>query len=148
MSGSVPNRWMRLRQPAGFTPADFDCFCAHTEAFVSYSRSWLQNWHRVPGRTDHPKVEYLFFPPEMSQDRQVLSLPIGGASTLSTRAALENGSSYMLWQFMPAQCMEGLEEGFTEALASTESAQTNWRLPSQSVGFVNANPELRRRYAR
>jgi hypothetical protein len=144
---SVPNRWMQLRQPAGFTPEDFDCFSAHAEAFASYARAWLQNWRRAPGRSEHPNIEYFFFPTEISEDGRVVSLPLGGSSTLSTRAALENGSSYMLWQFLPARCMEGLEEALTETLDSATGPQTNWRLPNQSIGFVNANPELRKRYA-
>ena len=145
---TAPNRWMRLRRPGGFTAADFDCFSAHSEAFVAYAQSWLKNWHRKPGETDSARVEYVFFRPEISEDKTVVSLPIGGQTVIGTRAALENGSSYMLWQFLPANCMEGLEEGFTETSSATEGEQTHWRQPFKAIAFVNADPALRARTVR
>ena len=67
---------------------------------------------------------------------------------MGTRAALENGSSYMLWQFLPSNCMESLEEGFTETSSSTNGEQTNWRQPFKAISFVNADPALRARMLR
>jgi len=149
MQGTLaPNRWMRLRRPVAFTPQEFDCFCAHTSAFAAYAGTWLQNWNRIPSHAKHPSIVYIFFPPELSRDRLVVSLPIGGESTLSTRAALENGSSFMLWQFLPVQSMAGLEEGLTETIDRVKGPTTNWRLPSQAIGFANAMPELQQRGAR
>jgi hypothetical protein len=148
ISTLAPNRWMRLRRAVPFPQEEFDCFCAHALAFAAYASTWLQNWSRIPAHSKHPSVEYAFFPPEVSQDRLVVSLPIGGASTLSTRAALENGSSYMLWQFLPTKSMEGLEEGLTETIDPAKGPVTSWRLPSETIGFANASPEFRQRVAR
>jgi hypothetical protein len=145
---TAPNRWMRLRRPAGFTDKDFDCFSAHTEAFVAYAQSWLKNWHRQPRATKSPRFEYIFFPPEISTDKTVVSLLIGGMTSVSTRAALEDGSSFMLWQFLSMNCMDGLEEGITETIDPRFGERTNWRRPFTAISFVNANPELRARMLR
>jgi hypothetical protein len=145
---AVPNRWMRLRRLGGFTAEDFDCFSAHTEAFVAYAQSWLRNWHRQPRAASSPTIEYVFFPPEISDDGTVVSLPIGGQTSLGTHAALENGSSFMLWQFLSMTCMEGLEEGITETIDSRFGERTNWRQPFTAISFVNANPEFRARTLR
>ena len=137
---------MRLKRPIPFTSQELDCFCAHVSAFAAFANTWLQNWSCIPANSKHPRTEYIFFPPEASKDGFVLSLPIGGESTLSTRAALENGSSYMLWQFFPAQSLVGLEEGLTETTDSAKGPVTNWRALSQAIGF--ANVALRERVAR
>jgi len=147
MNPSVgPNRWMHLRQPADFSAEMFDVFCASAEIFVAHARALLKNWRRLPNNEDHPQIEYVFFPPELSKDCQVASLPIGGGSTLGTRHSIENFCSYMLWQYLPIPFMEGLDEGLTETIDSTQGPKTYWRLPAQGIRFTNADPELRRRF--
>lgn len=144
-SAESPNRWMHVRQPAGFSPETFDVFCASAEIFVAHARALLKNWRRLPDNEDHPPIEYVFFPPELSDDRQVASLPIGGRSTLGTRLSIENLCSYMLWQYLPMHFMEGLDEGLTETIDSAQGPKTYWRLPASAIHLTNADPELRRR---
>jgi hypothetical protein len=144
----APNRWMRLRQPARFTDDTFDVFCASCESLKGYANALLANWHRFPGHSTHPSVAYTFFSPELSADRTIASLPIGGGQLLGTRVAIENMCSYMLWQHLPMEFMEGLEEGLTETIDPSKGFQTNWRLPSPSIGFIKADPELRKRFSR
>ena len=139
---------MRLRQPAGFSNEVFEVFCASCESFKAYANALLANWHRLPGKANHASITYTFFPPELSSDQTIASLPIGGGQNLGTRAAIENVSSYMLWQHLPMEFMEGLEEGLTETINPLNGLQTYWRLPAQSIGFVSADPELRKRYSR
>lgn len=135
---------MLLRQPAGFNSETFKIFCADCEVFAAYCRALLKH-QRLFGRgPGHPEIEYVFFPAEISEDRTIVSLPIGGNSSLATRSELENTASFMLWQHLPMAFMEGLEEGLRENLSGTLS--TSWRLPSPSIGFIKADPELRNRY--
>lgn len=145
MATDVPNRWMRLRQPRGFSDLEFDVFRASCEIVAAYADSLLANWRRLPLRGNDAPVSYVFFPPELSADRTVASLPIGGAQTLGTRAAIENFCSFMLWQHLPMRSMDGLEEGLTETIDPEQGPSTHWRLPMKEIGFLNADPEWRKR---
>jgi hypothetical protein len=141
----MPNRWMRLRRQEGFTDEAFGVFCASADVLVAHASALLRNWAALHPRQGESIAEYVFLPPEMSEDRTMLSLPIAGTPTVGTRAAIENGLSYLLWQHMSFRVMEGLEEGITETLVADVGPVTNWRTPAQSIGFVNADPEFRRR---
>lgn len=141
-----PSRWMCLRQPKGFNAEMFDVFVSSSEIFVAYVNASLRNWNTIKRRPGTTFVEYVFFAPELSRDRSIASLPIGGSSTLDTRSAFENGASFMLWQHLPSEFMDGLHEGLTEDFGHGESE--NWRIPAPSIGFSNASPQLRQRYNR
>ena len=139
-----PNRWLHLRRDDGFTEELFDVFCAGSEVFVAHAIALLRVWRRLPWNRSHPEIEYAFFPPELSPDRKVATLPIGGPSTVGTRAAIENGLSYLLWQHIPAKFMAGVAEGLTETLDSSSGSQTSWRAPATGITFSNTDPELRK----
>jgi hypothetical protein len=62
--------------------------------------------------------------------------------------AIENLCSFMLWQHLPMAVMEGLDECFEETAESGFGPLTNWRLPTPSIGFISADPQLRKRYMR
>jgi len=141
---STPNRWLHIRQPAGFSAEMFDVFKANAEIFIAHANALLSVWHRFPGNSVAPR--YSFFPAELSQDLTVATLPIGGESTLGARAAIENANSYLLWQHFPMQFMEGLEEGLTETFDQSVGSTTNWRTPAPSITFMHADPEFRRRF--
>lgn len=40
-----PNRWLHLRNPAGFTPEAFERFRAHCRVFRAYVEAVLKDWH-------------------------------------------------------------------------------------------------------
>ena len=144
MDASGPNRWMHLRQPEGFDPHMFEIFRASCDIFAEYCRATLRH-QRLFGRDpEHPHIEYIFFEPEISEDRTIVSLPIGGNNSLSSRNELENMASFMLWQHLPGAFLEGLEEGLRDN--TTGEYTTNWRLPNPRIEFIKADPELRRRY--
>jgi hypothetical protein len=128
-----PDRWLHLRHPSGFSAEQFALFVAHAAIFRAYAEALLQNWQSLPFNAGHPSVSYVFFPPTLSTDRLVASLPLGGARTLGTRARIENLSSYMLWQFFQPEFLKDLEEGVTETIDSSAGPCTNWRPLSRAL---------------
>jgi hypothetical protein len=121
---SAPNRWLHLRHPDGFDERAFGQFRAHCRVFRAYVNELLQNWEDI-GAGNYEAPAYEFFEPEISADRTIVTLPIGGASVLGTHARIENGSSHMLWRFFRPSFREKLEEGITENIG--HGNQTNWR---------------------
>lgn len=140
----APNRWMHVRRADGFTDELFDVFVAGSEVLVAHANALLSVWHRLPSNADHPRINYTFYKPYLSADRKTATLPIGGSQTLGTRAAIENGLSYLLWEHIPGRFMEGIDEGLTETIDSSKGPQTFWRAPATGIAFMNADPELRK----
>ena len=143
MATSAPNRWTLLGHPDGFSPESFAIFRTSCDVFAAYCRATVQHQEVFGRGPEHPPIECVFFPPEISKDAKIVSLPIGGVSSLATRSSLEDMASYMLWQHLPVEIMTGLEEGLKENI--TGEYTTNWRLAAPSIGFIKADPELRRR---
>jgi hypothetical protein len=135
--GEGPNRWLRLRRPGGFSDADFQLFEVQARLLVAYATELLAEWTAL-GKGAPPAYE--FFPAVLSDDRTVASLPIGGANSLGSRAEIENGASWMLWQFFSREFMVGVEEGLTESLGgSGATPTTTWRRPGGRE-FANLLP--------
>lgn len=127
---STPNRWLHVRYSKGFSPELWALFHAHCRVFEAHARALLDNWSEL-GQGESPP-DYEFFPPELSDDRTVASLPLGGESTLGSRCIIENACSPLLWQFMPLEVQLHLEEGLTEPHLTKEGKfTTNWRKPAQ-----------------
>jgi hypothetical protein len=129
MSGVSPERWMRLRHPDGFAPERFDEFCALCRIFRAYVEASLAE----PAIFDFGSPSYVFFEPELSADRTIASLPLGGQPTVGSRAHFENGSSWMLWHLLPVAFRAELEEGLTEDIGN--GLRTNWRKPFEAIWF-------------
>lgn len=121
-----PNRWLHLRNPDGFSEAEWTLFQAHCRVWVDLVKSLLANWTALGHSYEPPHYE--FFEPELSPDRTVATLPIGGGWTVGSRATIENGLSYVLWWYMPIGLQLKLEEGLTEpVLVDPTKLTTNWR---------------------
>lgn len=120
---SAPNRWLHVRLPRPFTEVEFDSFCAQAEIWCKYVQATLDVWPRL-GET-YPAPRYEFFAPELSADRCVATLPVGGEWTLGTRSLFENADSRLLWQHLPIELQLEGEEGITETIA--EQQVTHWR---------------------
>lgn len=124
MSELKPNRWLHLRHPEGFDEQRFSAFQAHCEVWKAYCQAVLREWSALPlMQGDAPR--YVFFDPDISDDRFIVSLPLGGTITLDSRSVLENGASELLWQFFTIEFLLDLEEGITEDHGS--GLVINWR---------------------
>jgi hypothetical protein len=129
-----PNRWLHLKHPKGFDDERFAAFEAHCRIFEKYVQAVLDNAHHISGlkrAIGETPVRYIFFQPELSDDRKIATLPIGGVNTLGTRANIENGLSWMLWYYMPIDFKKDLEEGITEDFGTGK--YTNWRKPTTMI---------------
>lgn len=118
-----PDRWLHLRLPRPFTPVEFAMFQAHAAVFEAYVDATLAAWGSFGFGHDAP--QYVFFPPELSADSRVATLPIGGTWTLTSRALFETGAAYLLWQHFPFDLQAAAEEGLTEEHAGER--ETHWR---------------------
>ena len=122
-----PNRWLHVRNRRGFTPEQFECFKAHCRVWRAYVEAVLADWRHFE-TYDAPRYE--FFEPELSADKTVATLPLGGEWTLGTRSFFEDASSRLLWEWFPLSFQLEVEEGLTEpAPADASRNQTNWRKP-------------------
>jgi hypothetical protein len=123
----APNRWLHVRHHGGFSSDQFDIFRAHCRAFRAFVEAALSEWALL-GRGPAPKYE--FFEPELSTDRTIASLPLGGEQTLGSRYAFEDWRSFMLWEWFPVAFIQQLDEGITEMVGEATLAPTNWRRPT------------------
>ncbi len=125
-------RWLHIRHPDGFPPERFEQFRAHCSVMQAYVKSLLANWIEI-GAGTQPAPYYIFYEPELSEDRKIATLPLGGEWTIGSRAIIENECSKMLWQFMPISFTINLEEGLTEYLPEDlnfpekQHLYTHWR---------------------
>lgn len=139
---STPNRWLHVRLADGFSDKDWESFRVHCRVWRAWVEALLANWKGLGH--DYEPPQYEFFPPELSPDRTIASLPIGGDWTVGSRATIENGLSYMLWCFMPIETQLKLEEGITEPdLVEPKRLVTNWR---KALRPLHAEEEWSRRW--
>lgn len=124
----APNRWLHVRHPDGFSAAQFDRFRASCRVFRAYVETALTEWVALEGDAG-PRYE--FYEPELSADRTVATLPLGGAGTLKTRHDFEDLRSVMLWEWFPASFIAKIEEGITESVTGTRT--TTWRKPALRI---------------
>lgn len=129
---SKPNRWLHLRLRRPFSDAEFDCFGAHTEIWCKFVQATLAVWSRLGQEYAAPKYE--FFSPELSAERLVATLPVGGEWTLGTRALFEDAHSHLLWNHFPIPFQMEAEEGITETVV--EEQVTNWRPCLRAPGWA------------
>ncbi len=118
-----PDRWLHLRLPRPFTEAEVEMFRAHAAVFRAYVDASLAAWRSFGFGHDAPT--YVFFPTELSADRTVATLPIGGTWTLTSRALFETGAAYLLWQHLPYELQAVAEEGLSEE--HDGERETHWR---------------------
>lgn len=143
-----PDRWLHVRHRRGFADEQWKSFQAHCRYFQATADALLANWIQL-GRGDRP-LRYIYFPPELSKDRTVATLPLGGDRTLGSRAAIENGLSSHLWCFllehMPIEDFVRLEEGLTEHdLMDLSKLTTNWRpIARAHLGQMDLDAESER----
>jgi hypothetical protein len=83
-----PNRWLHLRRREGFTPEAFERFRAHCRVVRAYVEAVLENWSHFES---YPAPRYEFYEPELSADRRIATLPLGGEQTLGTRNQARSG---------------------------------------------------------
>ena len=135
-----PNRWLHLRHSSGFSEPEFERFEAHCRVFEAYVSTLLKNWREIgAGNYDAPRYE--FGAPELSADRKIATLPVGGTSTVGSRDVIENMSSQFLWRFFPVAFRRDLDEGITEDIGSGRGFETNWRKVPEFVIPALAAPE-------
>ena len=133
-----PNRWMRLKNPKRFTPAEFEHFRANCAIWKVHTEAVLSNWS-VLSRGDSPAPIYIFFDPEISEDRTIVSLPIGGEWSLGARAIFENHYSSLLWAYFSPWLLIEMEEGLSEYMPDDLNfpdqltLRTNWRSPLKAA---------------
>lgn len=121
----APNRWLHVRHPRGFTEEQFACFKAQCRIWRRYVESVLAEWRFLER---YPAPSYEFFDPELSADRKVATLPVGGEWTLGTRADFEDAHARLLWERFPLELKLELEEGLTEPdPRDSRREHTNWR---------------------
>lgn len=129
-----PNRWLHLKLQRPFSEAEFEKFKAQSRIWNAYVKSTLEVWQSLG--IDHQAPVYRYFPPELSADRTIATLPIGGDWTLASRALFEAGASYLLWQHYPAEVQLAAEEGLTEEHGGL--SETHWR-PARRLGLPHAD---------
>ncbi len=91
---------MHVRRTTPFTEAHWLTFQASARVFAAFADAFLADASALIG-DGHPTLKYNFFPAEISEDRTLMSLPIGGERTLGSRHKLENSFSYLLWLQLP-----------------------------------------------
>lgn len=139
MDGERPNRWLHVRLPRPLSEAEWAMFQAQVRVFERYVTSTLADWAALGH--DYAPPAYVFFPPELSEDRTVATLPLGGDWSLGTRALFENGATFMLWQHYPHELQMEIEEGLSEPHEG--AIATEWRrahrrevMAGETLGFL------------
>ena len=130
----APNRWMQVRHPRGFSAEQFELFRASCRMFRAFVEAALAEW---PLLTGEPPLRYEFFQPELSADRTIATLPLGGAETLRSRHAFEQWRSTLLWEWFPTEFIAELEEALVGS-SNGVRLEGAWRRPRLRVpGWVS-----------
>lgn len=119
-----PDRWLHLRHPEGFTDHDAALFAAGCRIWWAHVQAVLAEWALLePGHATVP--HYVVFDPVHEGTR--LTLPLGGSSTLASRARFEDAASHLLSDAFPPLRRLHMEEGLTETLDRSVGPRTHWR---------------------
>jgi hypothetical protein len=84
------NRRFVLRHPDGFPDAQFRSFAAQCHVWRATVEATLAHWDDLSmGRLGIPRPSYVFGEPELSPDRTLAILPLGGELAPAARSVLE-----------------------------------------------------------
>ena len=122
------NRWLHLRHPQGFSEELLERFQAGCRIWRAYVEALLTDWRYTPNAGSAAAPRFVICDPELSADRRVATLPLGGEQTLGSRARIENQSCFLLRAYLPSEFKCDLEEGLTEDDLAGRRV-TNWRKP-------------------
>lgn len=118
-----PNRWLHLRHPEGFDEVRFDAFCAFCRIWGKLVEAYLADRRHIMGLVG--EIEYVVFPPTLSEDRKIASLPLGGSNTIGSRSFFEDHHWRRAWENFDVHFLMEAEEGITEDCG--KGMHTNWR---------------------
>jgi hypothetical protein len=120
-----PTDWFRIRHSEPFSEAAFRAFQASCSIYRARIEATLEHWTNLPTEQNVPKPTVEFFPPELSEDRRVMSLPVRVENkTLGSRALLQYSASAELYGYLPFPLAGQVEVGVTEP---SFSAGGKWR---------------------
>jgi len=140
-----PTDWFRIRHDDPFPPETVAAFRASCAIYRAKVEAILQHWDHLPTMRTSPKPEVQFFPPEVSDDQRVLSLPIRvEPMTLGTRAFLQSSASRELYQYLPLAVVAGIDVGLTEPAFDGAGWRHDWWNPHRdnSIGPEEAFGQL------
>jgi hypothetical protein len=133
-----PNRWFGLRHPDGFSPDMFDHFKTQCRIWQTSVENQIAKWDEDVLLKRCEKPDYIFFEPTISQDRQIVTLPIGGEVDY---LALKMFEDYFpeLYRDFPTPFRFGIELGRYDALFNPDDPGPSWSSMYQLVETIKAD---------
>ena len=120
-----PTDWFRVRHDAPFSEEAYAAFSAGCAIFQARIEATLENWEQIPSLAKVTKPEIIFFQPELSSDRRVMSLPIRvEGQTIGSRSLLQTAAAAELHIHLPPPVLLEVEIGVSEPGIDSRS---QWR---------------------
>ena len=113
----TPNRWFLLRHPEGFPEPLFRAFRAQCRIWRATLEATVESWDDLSyGRLAVPKPRYEFGEPDLSEDRTIASLALGGELSHGAMKILEDDFPHALMHDFPLWFRLDLELGRRDLL--------------------------------
>ena len=103
------DRWYYLRHPEGFSDDLFSCVVSGLAAWQADVEARVRHWHHS-GLGGTPP-EYEWYPAELSADRLMVTIPVGGKGTYGSYHLFEETPPKDLWRYLPGWFVIDLESG-------------------------------------
>ena len=138
------DRWYYLRHPERFSDELFACVVSGLEFWRNDVEARIRHWAHTG--VSGPAPEYEWYEAELSPDRSLVTVPVGGKGTYGSYHLFEERIPKELWRYLPNWFVIDLEAGrrdsggwFPEASwtpcyppAEREAARQVFRRPSAS----------------
>jgi hypothetical protein len=110
-----PTDCFRVRHDQPFSAEAFGVFVASCSIFRARIEAHLAHWSAIPSTKAVSKPSVSFFPPELSADRRVMSLPVRvQGQTIGSRSLLQLSAAAELHVHLPPPLWLEVEIGVTE----------------------------------
>jgi len=106
----VANRWYYLRHLEGFTPDLFECVRSGWMKWKTHVEASIRHWPHV-GMRGVPPPDYEWFEPGVSEDRTLVTIPVGGEGTHGSYHLFEETPPGDFHAYLPLWFRKDLEVG-------------------------------------
>jgi len=103
------DRWYYLRHPDGFSDELFSCVVSGLATWRNDVEARLRHW--VHSGLSGAAPEYEWYPAELSEDRKVTTIPVGGKGTYGSYHLFEETIPKELWRYLPSWFVIDLDAG-------------------------------------
>ncbi len=137
-------RWFYLRHADGFDTDSFLCVEAGFHIWAARVKATIEVWEKVPDQRSVPRPAYEFGPVELSTDRTIVTMSLGGEPGYMGMKLFEDEFPWEFTYYLPMWFRIDLEAGRRDTLGWFPQTNWGWVIKREQASKLRENPLFKR----